>query len=294
MLTVGYWIFSRTSSSVAQIESIAVLPFVNESGSRDAEYLSDGMTDSLINSLSQISHLSVKAHGTVFRYKGQQIDPQQVASQLSVQALVSGRLVQRGDDVILYLSLVDARNGNQIWGDQYNRKLTDLVVLQQEIARDVSQKLRPRLAGADEQKVKRAYTPSAEAYKLYLKGRYHILKLTLSEIQTGISYYQQAIAIDPSYALAYAGLADAYRSALAGDMPSTELLAKAKSAAQKAIELDDTLADAHVQLGFIIFWKDWDWNESENEFRRALKLDPNNADAHLFYAHLLSNTGRHT
>ncbi len=157
-----------------------------------------------------------------------------------------------------------------------------LLFLQSEIARDVSHTLRTRLSGADEQKLTKTYTANAEAYQLYLKGRYHVLKLTLSEIQTGISYFQQAIAIDSSFALAYVGLADAYRSALAGDMPTTELLPKAKEAAQKAIEIDDTLADAHAELGFIIFWYDWDWNAAENQFKRALELDPNSADTHLF------------
>jgi len=288
------WSFARRSSNSPQIESIAVLPFVNASGNSDIEYLSDGMTESLINSLSQLPRLYVKARSSVFRYKGKEVEPQQVASDLSVQAILNGRVAQRGDNLTLYLSLVDGRNGNQIWGDQYDRKITELATLQNEIARDVSQKLRARLSGADEQKIAKTYTANAEAYQLYLKGRYHVLKLTLSEIQTGISYFQQAIAIDPSYALAYVGLADAYRSALVGDMPPTELLPKAKEAAKKAIEIDDTLADAHAELGFIIFWYDWDWTAAENQYKRALELDPNGPDTHLFYAHLLSNTGRHS
>ncbi|HEY6120526.1 MAG TPA: protein kinase [Pyrinomonadaceae bacterium] len=288
-----FWLVAHRSFSTNEIKSIAVLPFINEGGNSDVEYLSDGMTESLINNLSQLPNLSVKARSSVFRYKGKQVEPQQAASDLSVQAIVNGRLVQRGTDVTLYLELVDARNGDQIWGETYDRKMSELVGLQNDIARDVSQKLRGRLSGAEQQKVSKTYPANAEAYQLYLKGRYHVLKLTLSEIQTGISFFQQAIALDPSYALAYVGLADAYRSALAGDMPPKELLPNARSAAQKAIELDDTLADAHAELGFIIFWFDWDWNAAEREYKRALTLDPNNADAHLFYAHLLSNTGRH-
>jgi len=290
----SYWLYNGHASKPAQIESIAVLPFVNESGSGDVEYLSDGMTESLINSLSQLPHLSVKARSSVFRYKGKEVEPQRVAAELSVQAILNGRVVQRGDDLTLYLSLVDAHNGNQLWGEQYNRKLADLVALQNEIARDVSQKLRARLSGADEQKLAKNYTSNVEAYQLYLKGRYHALKLTPPETQTGISYFQQAIAIDPSYALAYVGLADAYRSLpIAGEMPSTEFLPKAKAAAQKAIEIDDTLAEAHAELGFIIFWYDWNWNAAENQFKRALELNPNSADTHQSYAHLLSSTGRH-
>jgi tetratricopeptide (TPR) repeat protein len=154
-------------------------------------------------------------------------------------------------------------------------------------------RLRQRLSGADEQRLTKTYTANPEAYQLYLKGHYHVLKLTPPEIQTGISYFEQAIDIDPSYALAYVGLADAYRSALSSDTPPAEFLPKAKVAAQKAIGIEDTLADAHAELGFIIFWYDWDWNAAENQFKRALELDPNDADTHLFYAHLLSNIGRH-
>ena len=294
IIALGYRSFTRSRSPSAQIESIAVLPFTNASGNAEVDYLSDGMTESLINSLSQLPRLSVKARSSVFRYKGKEVEPQQVASDLSVQAILNGRVVQRGDNLTVYLSLVDGRNGNQIWGDQYDRKSSELVTLQNQIAHDVSQKLRARLSGAEEQRITKTYTANAEAYQLYLKGRYHILKLTLSEIQTGISYFQEAIAIDPSYALAYVGLADAYRSALVGDMPPTELLPKAREAAKKAIEIDDTLADAHAELGFIIFWYDWDWQAAENEYKRALQLDPDSLDTHLFYAHLLSNTGRHT
>jgi serine/threonine protein kinase/Tfp pilus assembly protein PilF len=290
----GYWYSNHRSSTATQIESIAVLPFVNASGNNDVEYLSDGMSESLINSLSQLPNLSVKARSSVFRYKGKEVEPQQVAAELSVHAILNGRLVQRGDDLALYLSLVDARNGNQLWGEQYNRKLTDLVALQDEITRDVSRKLRARLSGTDEQNLAKNYTANTEAYQLYLKGRFHFLKNTGSEIQTGISYFQQAIEIDPSYALAYAGLADAYRAmALGGEMRSTEFLPKAKAAAQKALGIDDTLAEAHAVLGYIIYWYDWDWNAAEKQYKRALELNPNSSEAHLFYAHLLSSTGRH-
>ena len=290
----GYNIYhSRTDPPPSQIQSIAVLPFKNESGNADVEYLSDGITESLINSLSQLSNLSVKARNTVFRYKDKTVDPQAVAAELAVQAIVTGRVVQRGDDLTLYLSLIDGRNGNQLWGQRYDRKLTDIVALQNEIGHDVSRKLRERLSIGDEQKLKKEYTSNAEAYQLYLRGRYHALKRTLPETQKAISYFQQAIAIDPAYALAYVGLADAYFSSLAANRPSNEIFPPARAAAQKAIEIDDTLAVAHAQLGFITFWYDWEWGASENMLKRALELDPDSADAHLFYAHLLSNTGRH-
>ena len=291
---LGYRFFtSRSSSTKGQIESIAVMPFVNESGNADVEYLSDGMTETLISSLSQLPNLLVKARSSVFRYKGKEIDPNKIGQELLVQAVLLGRIIQRGEQLTLSLELVDVRTHNVIWSENYNRKQTDLVSLQSEIARDVSQKLRRKLSGAEERRITKKYTENAEAYQLYLKGRVHLLKTTRAEVQTSISYFQQAIAIDPFYALAYAGLADAYRSlSLAGEMPSTEVMPKAKAAAQRAIEIDDTLAEAHANLGTIIFWYDWDWNTAENQFKRALELDSNSADTHLFYANLLSNTGR--
>ncbi len=288
----GYRYFTSTSSK--QIESIAVMPFVNESGNGDAEYLSDGMTETLISSLSKVPNLSVKARSSVFRYKGKIVDARTVGKELDVQAVLNGRVVQRGDQISLTLELVNVSNENVIWSDKYERKASDLVTLQSEIARDVSSKLKSKLSGADVAKVEKTSTANPEAYQLYLKGRFHVFKLTPIETQTGISYLQQAIAIDPNYALAHAGLSDAYRSlALGSEMLPTELLPKSKAAANKALELDDALAEAHTTLGATIFWYDWDWNAAENQYRRALELDPNSADAHLFYAHLLSNTGRH-
>ena len=252
------------------------------------------MTDTLINSLSLLPNMSVKARTSVFRYKEKDADPQRIGSELSVQAILSGRVVQRDDNLTLYMSLVDARDGNQLWGERYDRKMADLISLQREIARDVSQKLRARLSGADQQKITKDYTANTEAYQLYLKGRFHILRLTPPEVQKGIAYFNQAIEIDPNYALAYAGISGANRSlALGGEMNPREFLSKSKAAAEKAIEIDDGLAESHTALGASIFWHDWNWNEAENQLKRAIELDPNSAEAHLFYAHLLSNTGRH-
>ena len=277
------------------IQSLAVVPFRNESGNADVEYLSDGMSESLINSLSQLPNLSVKAPGVVFRYKDKETDPQTIAAELSVQAILSGRVVQRDDDLTLYLSLVDGRNGNQLWGEQYDRKMTDLVALQNEIARDVSRELRARLSGADTQGVARNYTQSVEAYQLYLKGRHHAGRNTPSETQRAISYYQQAIEIDPNYALAYVKLSNAYLNlALTSEIPATEVMPKAKAAANKAIEIDDTLAEAHQGLCSISGWYDWNLNAAEKHIKRALELNPNSADVQIEYAGFLSNTGRQT
>jgi serine/threonine-protein kinase len=270
------------------------MPFINESGNNEVEYLSDGMTDSLINSLSQVPNLSVKARTSVFRYKGKDADPQRVGSELAVQAVLNGRVVKHDDDLTLYLSLVDSSNGNQIWGDRYDRKMSQLVTLQSEIARDVSQKLRVRLSGADEQRLTKDYTANVEAYQLYLRGRFNTFKLTPDGINEGIACFQKAIDLDPNYAPAYVGLSGASRSlVMSTEKSPEEFLPRAKAAAQKALEIDDSLAEAHTAMGGTQFWYDWNWTESENQFKRALELNPKSADAHLLYAHLLSNIGRH-
>jgi serine/threonine-protein kinase len=280
-------------SGSADIKSVAVLPFLNASGDPEADYLSDGMTESLINALARLPGLSVKARSMVFRYKGKEVEPQEVASALSVQSVVNGRMEQRGDRLALSLALVDGRNGDQIWGERYESTMSELVALQKNIVRDVARNLQARLSGADEQKVTNAYTNSGEAYRLYLQGRSAVQKVALPEIQAGIQYFEQATAIDPNYALAYVGLADAYRTSSAVDIPAALVLPKAKQAAEKAVQIDEELAVAHAQLGIIAIWYDWDTRAAERQFKRALELDPNNADAHIYYAHLLSNQGRH-
>lgn len=287
---LGLWIYR--SPTPTHLNSIAVMPFANESGTPDAEYLSDGITDTLINSLSKIQGLNVKARSSVFRYKGQNVEPITLGKDLSVNAVLSGRVIQRGDDLSVFLSLVNTATGDQIWGEGYERKLADLVVLQKEITRDVSQNLQIRLSGADVQRATKNYTNDPEAYQLYLRGRYWILKSSRQDVEAALKYFQQAIDRDPTYAMAYVGLADAYRAPVSERVPS-EALAKSKAAAQKALQLDDTLADAHAVLGFIIFWYEWNWSAAESELKRAIELDPGNADAHNFYAHLLSNMGRH-
>ncbi len=290
---LGYWFYSQRSSTATQIESIAVLPFVNEGGNADVEYLSDGMTETLINSLSQLPKLSVKARSSVFSYKGRDAKPQQVGSDLNVQAVLSGRVVQRGDDLTLYLSLVDARNGNQLWGEQYNRKLADLVSLQGEIARDVSQKLRMRLSGADEQKLAKSYTQNAEAYRLYLRGRYS-LNGSRDGLQQSVEHFQRAIDLDPNFALGYAGMADAYT--LLGttffSMTPREAMPRARAAAQRALELDSGLSETHTSLAWVKYRFDWDWRGAEDEFKQALLLNPSNAQAHHWYADYLLAMGR--
>lgn len=290
----GLWWYSHLRNTAVAIDSIAVLPFVNASGSSEVDYLSDGMTDMLITSLSQLPQLSVKAHSSVFRYKGKDTSARQLGKELNVQAILNGRVVQHGNDLTLHIELVEVQTETALWSRDYNRSMANLVLLQGEIARDVSQNLRARLSGAEARKMTKDYTANAEAYQLYLKGRFHVLKLTPPEIQQGIAYLQQAIQLDPNYALAYVGLSDANRSlALSVEISPTEVLPKARAAAQKAIEIDDALAEAHTALGATMFWYDLNWYEAENQYKRALELNPNSADTHVFYAHLLSNAGRH-
>jgi eukaryotic-like serine/threonine-protein kinase len=292
-LGVGVWFFLLRSSSVKQIESIAVLPFENASGNADVEYLSDGMTETLISSLSQLPNLNVKARSSVFRYKGKETNAQTIGKELNVQAILNGRLIQRGDDLILYLELVDADTGNRIWGDQYAKKLTNLVSLQNEIARDVSQKLKTTLSGADEQKVAKNYTQNAEAYRLYLQGRFYWNKRTIKDLQTAIEYFRRAVELDSSYALAYAGLADAYfQLSVYGGAPPREAAPKAKEAVLKALSLDENLAEAHAALGQILNNYEYDFAGAEREYLRAIELNPNYATAHQWYGETLSAVGR--
>jgi len=287
----GYFYLSRNHKPA--IESIAVMPFVNQSGNQDVEYLSDGMTETLINSLSQLPNLSVKARSSVFRYKGKEVEPQVVGNELNVQAILNGRVVQRANDLILYLSLVDTRTGNQIWGEQYNRKQADLISLQNEIGRDVLAKLRTKLSGADEQKVAKNFTQNAEAYQLYLQGRFFANKRTPQSIQKAIEYYQQAIEKDPNYALGYAGLSDGYGLlAYYVGAPAPQALSKAREAALRALLLDDNLAEAHNALGFVLAMADFDYEGAEREYKRALELNPNFTQAHQNLGVMLSRIGR--
>jgi len=281
---VGSWFYVNRDSSnypnAAPIESIAVMPFVNASGNSDMEYLSDGMTESLITSLSQLPKLNVKARSSVFHYKGKEIKPNKVGQELSVQAILTGRVVQRGEQLTLSLELVDTKTENVLWSEQYNRKQTDLVSLQNEIVRDVSNKLRTKLSGSDEQRLTKNYTENTEAYQLYLKGRYQLNKRTEEDFKRGIEFFKQAIEQDPNYALAYAGLAEAYNQmGLWTTLPPSESFPKAKAAAERALQLDDTLAEAHTALAFTKFQYEWDFTGAERESQRAISLNPSYAAA---------------
>src|SRR5258705_1092693 len=276
------------------IESIAVMPFVNESGNADVEYLSDGMTETLISSLSQLPNLNVKPRSSVFRYKGKDTNQQTIGKELNVQAVLNGRVVQRGQELSLFVELIDVALDKVVWSQQYNRKQIDLVTLQSEIARDVSNKLQTKLSGADVAKVEKTYTANPEAYQLYLKGRFHWNKRTGESLKQSVEVYNQAIEKDPNYALAYSGLAESYElyANYSVALPQ-ECMPKARAAAVRAIEIDDSLAEAHSALGVYLSLFSWNQPAAEKEFRRAIELNPNYPTAHQQLANLpLTAMGR--
>lgn len=277
------------------ITSLAILPLSNASVDEDAEYLSDGITESLINNLSQLPSLKVIARSTIFRFKGQQLDPQEVGTRLGVSAVLTGRVSRRGDRLNVQTELVDVVDGVQLWGEQYNRSAADIFELQEEIAQEIAAKLRLKLSGEDKQRLTKRYTQNTEAYQLYLKGRFFWNKRTEDGQRKGIEYLTQAIEKEPNYAIAYSGLADCYASLAfsfdTGAIAPREAIPKAKAAALKALELDDTLAEARTSLAFIKLHYDWDWPAAEEEFKRAIEMNPNYANAHHWYSHYLMAMG---
>jgi TolB-like protein/Tfp pilus assembly protein PilF len=272
---------------------LAVLPFVNGSADPNSEYLSDGITESLINSLSRLPNLKVMSRDSAFRYKGKDTDTQTVARELGVRTVLKGRVTQLGGNLAISAELIDATDSSHIWGQQYSRKPADIFALQEKIAREITKALRLRLTGQEEKSLARTYTTNPEAYRGYLQGRYWANKRTEDGINKGIECFQQAIAKDPAYALAYCGLADCFSMhANYGFLPPKLGYSKANDAALKALELDDTLSEAHVSLGFIKSDYTWDWADSEKEFQRAIALNPNYATAHQWYGYALWRTGR--
>jgi serine/threonine-protein kinase len=284
-------LFSGTGQ--ARIDSIAVLPFANVSNDPKTEYLSDGITESLINNLSQLPNLTVMSRNTVFRYKAQASDPEKVGQDLGVRAILTGRLIQSGDDLMISVNLEDVKNRRQIWGEQYSRKISSLVAVQQEIAGDIYGQLRPKIEGAEKKLLAKRTTENVEAYQLYLQGLYYWNKWTQADFRRAADYFSEAVQKDPRYALSYAGLADTYSQlGDAGYLPPSEAWPKAKAAAMQALEIDDTLAEAHTSLGLVKEHFEWDWAGAEQEFQRAIELNPNSATAHHWYGDYLANMGR--
>lgn len=288
---VAYYLYSARAGEA--IDSVAVLPFVNAGGDSNTEYLSDGISETLINSLTQLQKLRVVARHTAFRYKGKEIDPQTVGRELNVRAVLMGRVRQLGDTLNIQVDLVDVTTGAQLWGNDYERKISDVLAVKQEIAREVTEKLRLRLSGEEQQQLIKRDTTNAEAYRLYLHGRVHWSKYTEDGFRKSIEYFKQAIEKDPAYALAYSGLADSY--SLLGELsvvPPTESFPQARAYAEKALLLDETLAEAHLSLGMVGLLYEWDWPRAEKELRRAKELDPNNPQTYHFYGHYLQVVGR--
>jgi serine/threonine protein kinase/tetratricopeptide (TPR) repeat protein len=293
-LTAGFAVLGVLyfkSSSASGIHSVAVLPFSNDDPSM--EYLSDGISEGIMDSLSGLPDLKVISRTSAFRYKGAAIGSQKVASELGVQALVTGRIIRRGDDLSVTVELVDAHEDRHLWGAQYNRKMADALAVQQDIAKAISEKLRSGLSGAEQARLGKRYTENAEAHQLYLLGQYHAGKNSLDGLLKGIEYFEQAIEKDPGNALPYAGLANCYDllGGLTFRSPG-ETFPRAKAAATKALDIDETIADAHAALAYAIWYYDWDWAAAEREFKRAIELNPNSALAHIRYSEGLTMRAR--
>ncbi len=291
----GYFIRGKfvASRNDKAIESVAVLPFENKSGNADSEYLSDGLAESLIYRLSQLQNLKVSPRSSVFRYKGQAIDAEKVGADLGVDAVMSGRLIQRGDDLVISVDLIDVRNKKTLWGEQFQRKMSDLLTTQSEIASAIADKLQLRLSGNDSNGITKRYTSNNEAYQLYLQGRYFWNKRSSGNLKKATELLRAATEKDPQFALAYAGLADCYAVSYyyVGER-NLELMPLAKTYAAKAIELDPTLAEPHATLGFSGWLLDWDRAGAEKEFLRAIELNPNYPTAHHWYSRYLRGLGR--
>jgi TolB-like protein/tetratricopeptide (TPR) repeat protein/predicted Ser/Thr protein kinase len=289
MAAAGIWHW-REKAGTSQIDSIAVIPFADPGGNADTDFLSDGVTESLIGSLAHVPQLKVISRNSVFRYKGKDIDVQKVGKELTVDALLTGRVVQRGDTLQVSAELTNVQDNAELWGQQYERKSSDIMTLQQQIAGDIAEKLRSKMSGTEKQQVTRQGTQNSEAYQLYVKGRYYWNKRTAPDIMTAISYFNQAIDKDPGYALAYAGVADAYGVLTNYGGNPDDAIPKSNAAAEKALELDPTLARPHADLGANKM-QYWDFSGGEAEFRKAFNLDPSDATAHQWFGQVLAYIG---
>lgn len=273
---------------------VAVLPLENSGGNLESEFLSDGVSESLITRLSQLSSLRVISGTSVSRYKGQAIDPRAVGRELEVGAVLTGRMVARGNSLSINLELIDVRDNSILWAGRYNRSIDDLATVEDEISQSVAEKLEARLTGAEHTPLPKRIKQDPEAYRLYLKGRYYWNKRTGDAVKKGLDYFKQAIEIDPGFALAYAGIADSYAMSVFNIMISPrDGLPKARAAATRALELDDSLAEACSSVAFVKMFYDWDWTGAEHEFHRTFELNPNYSIARQWYAMELAALGRH-
>ncbi len=293
---VGLILFLRARNPEEAIRSVAVLPFENKSADPDAEYLSDGLAESLIYRLTQLPNLKVSPTSSVMRYKGKESDVNAIAAELGVSAVMTGRMAQRGDNLTISVELIDVRNKKLLWGEQYERKMSDLLTTQREIATEIVQKLRLKISGDNDKGLTKHYTENSEAYQLYLKGRFYWNRRTVKDDLKSLEYFNKAVEADPNFALAYVGISDARMmlgipDAMAGVVSPADTLRPARAAAEKALELDPTLAEAYASRGHVR-WKEFDWTGAESDFKRSIELNPNYSYAHLFYSLFLSFNGR--
>ena len=279
--SAAFYVFSRH----AAMDSIAILPLTNITGSSETEYLSDGITDALINSISQLPNLKVISGSSVLRYKGREVDPQTLGRELQVRAVLTGKYAERGSNLLISVELTDTRDNHHIWGEQYNRSLADIASVQEEVSRQIVDMLRLKLTNEQRQRIAKKHTDNSEAYQLYLKGLHYQMKDTPDDLRKSRQYYEQAIDVDPSYALAYAGLSECYSfMAYSGEIPPKEAWPKMEAAALRAAQLDPNLAGVHESLAAMSFLYKWDWASTEREIKRSLALDPNGAAAHGLYS----------
>ena len=277
----------------ARIESLAVLPFTSQNPDASTEYLSDGLAESVIHALSGLPDLRVMSRSSSFNYKGMQVDAKQIGRELNVRAVLAGRITIQGDNVSVSTELVSTEDSSVMWGENFSRPMSDLEKLQTDIAAAISQKLKLRLSGVQEERVKKPQTDDPEAYRLYLLGRHHIHRLTDDGFRKSAEYFQQAIDRESDYAIAYAGLAESYNRLSGYNAVSPhDGFPKAREAALKALAIDPSLAEAHAALGSVRFFYDWDWGAAEREFRAANELDPNSAESHQMYGYFLAAMGR--
>ena len=296
VLALGFWIyFYRTrNSNTTTIDSIAVLPFANTSGDPNTDFLSDGITQSIISSLSQLSQLKVMAGSTVFQYKGKDVDPRKVGHDLGVRAVLTGKLIQQGDNLTIRTELVNVSDGTELWGQQYNRKLADVFAIQEEIAREISEKLRLKLSGSEREQLAKRPTENLKAFQYYMQGRASAQRRIRQDLFTAIGYYEKALQEDHNYSLAYAGLADAYgASGVFGYIAPIEGRRKAEEAARKALALDENLGEAHAALGITYtFFSPSDFSLGDRELRRAIELSASLAPARFYLGLSLVRQGR--
>ena len=295
VLLALFWPFTAAPPEEEPIDSIAVLPFENVSNDPEWDFVSDGIAEGIINSLSELSGLKVISRASSFRYRGPDIDPQVTGNELGVRALVTGRVLVRGEDLLIRAELVDTEENSQLWGGEYEGGLRDILEMRQNIAREISDKLGMHITPEEATQLARTYTDDDQAHAAYLKGRFEEAKRTTASYRRAIQHFEEAIRRDPTYARAYAALARSYRTLVQPlyALPPEEAMPKAEQMAMKALELDDRLAEARALLAWVRMYYDWNWGEAEKEYKLAMELDPNSYDAHYGYAFLISALGRH-